>query len=111
MLNIEKYGAIDIGSNAIRLLIVTIMGMLNLFVTISNSIVKIRKMLVVVLLMLILGLLTMFLNKFDFIATLIVISIPLSIIVANFFQNIKRPWLAELLFSSLLVSVLLGYFL
>lgn len=92
------------------LLIVCCFAFLNLFTTIGRSVVKTSRMLVMVLLMVVLGVATMFLNQYDFSASLLVLSIPLAVIIANFFQNMKKMWLAEFLFSCMLLSIILGYF-
>ena len=68
----------------IGLLIVLVLALFNLFVT-SRSGVKTSRLLVMVLLMFILGLGSLFLNRYDFLATFLVISIPVAIIIANFF--------------------------
>lgn len=93
----------------IGLLIVLVLALFNLFVT-SRSGVKTSRLLVMVLLMFILGLGSLFLNRYDFLATFLVISIPVAIIIANFFQNMKKVWLAEILFLYLLVTMVMGYF-
>ncbi len=89
---------------------VFLLALMNLFVTINKSVVRTKKMLIIVLLMFILGLGTLILNSFDYFATFLMASIPLSIIAANFFYNIKKPWFAELLFLSLLLGAALSYF-
>ncbi len=70
-----------------------------------------RKMLVVIFLMSFFGLGSLFFNGLDSLATFVVLTIPLSIIVANFFQSIKKKWLAELVFTVLLTGVIANYFL
>jgi hypothetical protein len=92
------------------LFFVLIFSLLNLVVTIGNSGVKISRLLVMVVLMFVLGLGSLFLNQFDFLASFLIVSIPLAIIIANFFQNMKKVWLAEILFSFLLVTIIIGYF-
>jgi len=92
------------------LLVVLLFSFLSLFTAIGKSVVKTSKMLVAVFLMFVLGLGTLFLNQYDFLATFLVVSIPSAIIIANFFQNIERVWLAEILFSCLLISMVAGYF-
>jgi hypothetical protein len=66
----------------IGLLFVLGAAILNLFATIGKSGVKISRLLVMVLLMLILGFGSLFLNQYDFLATFLVLSIPLAIIIA-----------------------------
>ena len=78
--------------------------------TINTSIVRIKKMLVIVVLMFFIGLTTLFFNEGDYLATFLIVSIPLAIVFANFFQKIKKTWLAEVLFLCLIGCVVLGYF-
>lgn len=94
----------------IGLFLVLVFSLLNLVVTISNSGVKTSRLLVMIALMFVLGLGGLFLNKYDFLATFLMVSIPVAIIVANFFQNLKKLWLAEILFLFLMVTMILGYF-
>lgn len=68
------------------------------------------KMLVVLILMSLFGVGTLFFNKFDYLATFVVLTIPASVVVASFFQNLKKKWLAELLFMILVVLIVLNYF-
>jgi hypothetical protein len=93
------------------LFFIVVFAILNLFVTISRSGVKVSKFLVMVFLMLFLGVGSLFLNQNDFIATFLVLTVPLAIIIANFFQNMQKVWLSEILFLYLMVTILLGYFL
>ena len=101
---------LSIKSLFILLVAVSILSFLSLLTTFSRSVVKVKKMLVIVILMFILGLTTLFLNGFDYLATFIIVSIPLAIIFANFFQNLKKPWMAELFFLCLVGSIILSYF-
>ena len=93
------------------LLFIICLATVNYFGVIGKAVVKTSKMLVVVLLMLAFGLMSLFLNQNDFLATFLMSSIPLTIMIASFFQNLKKVWLAEILFTLLLVTAVLGYFL
>ena len=92
------------------LLLILGAAILNLFVTIRKSGVKTSRFLVMILLMFILGLGSLLLNQVDLLATFLVLSIPMSIILANLFQNMKKVWLAEMVFLYLLITLILGYF-
>jgi len=76
----------------------------------NNSVVKIRKHLLTVLFMLIICCLTVFINKNDYISTYLLAITPLSIILANFFNEIKKKWLSELLFLFIIGTIIVGYF-
>jgi hypothetical protein len=90
--------------------LISLLAFIKLSSTIRNSVVRVRKMLIVVFLMLVIGMTTLLLNSFDFLATFLLISIPIAIITAIFFQNMKKLWIAELLFLCLISGVFLGYF-
>ena len=94
----------------ISFFVISLFAFVGLFSTINRSVVRTKKMLVIVLLMVIVSLGTLLLNSFDYIATFIIISIPMAILVANFFQNLKKTWLAEVLFLILLAGVIFSYF-
>jgi hypothetical protein len=85
-------------------------ALLSLYSILSRSIVKVRRMMVVVIFMLLTGLSTIMLNSMDYMATFILLSVPLAIIIANFFQNMHKKWLAELVFLCLMIGVVLNYF-
>jgi len=94
----------------IILSVIILLAFVRLLPILGKSVVRVKKMLIIVVLMLVVGLTTLLLNGFDYFATFLMISIPLSIIIANFFQNIKKAWLAELLFLTLIGGLILGYF-
>ncbi|PCI94670.1 MAG: hypothetical protein COB15_13515 [Flavobacteriales bacterium] len=90
--------------------VIMLLSFMNLTTALNKGMVKTRKMFFVIVIMSLLSICTLFLNKGDYIATFIMLSIPLSIIVANFFQSINKKWLAELLFTCLFVGIVLSYF-
>ena len=88
----------------------TLVAGFKLLVSAGKSVARVRKILVAVLLYFIVSLTALFLNQFDIIATLILMIIPLSIMIANFFQHIKKTWLAEVIFLLFVLCIVLGYF-
>lgn len=88
----------------------TLVAGFKLLASAGKSIARVRKMLIVVLLYFIISITALFLNQFDIIATLVLMIIPLAIILANFFQHIKKTWLAEALYLILVMVIALGYF-
>jgi hypothetical protein len=86
------------------------MGVFSLLKTSSRGTVRVRKMIVVVILWLGVAGTSIFLNKGDVVATILVAVVPLSIVLASMFQTIKRVWIAETLFVCLVAVILLGYF-
>ena len=89
---------------------ILMLSFITLFSSLNKTGVRVRKSLIIVVLMFLVGLGTLFLNQFDYLATFLIVSIPLAIIIANFFQDIKKKWLAELLFLTFIGSLILGYF-
>lgn len=78
--------------------------------TITNHVVRVKKYFLILTVFIFLLLSTRFLNDFDNIATYLLMTIPLSIFVADYFNNIKRKWLAELIFGGLLAAIIVGHF-
>ena len=89
---------------------VILFAYLKLSIRINRGGLRRSKMLVILIFMSLFGLGTLFFNEFDYLATFVVLTIPVSVIVAIFFQNLKKKWLAELLFLILLVLIILNYF-
>lgn len=88
----------------------TLVAGFKLLSSAGKSVARVRKILIAVLLYLVISTITLFLNQFDVIATLILMTIPLSIMLGNFFQHIKKSWLAEMLFLVFILIIILGYF-
>ena len=76
----------------------------------SKSVVRVKKMLSVVLLMCLFSASVYIINEQNFFYSVISISIPLAIIIAAFFERLRKGWLAELIFSLLLCNLLWVYF-
>lgn len=83
---------------------------LHFLKTISQHVVKIRKYLVILLLFLCLMVVLQLFKEVDNIASYILMTIPLSVFVADFFNEIKRGWLAELVLVCLVVAIAVGHF-
>jgi hypothetical protein len=93
------------------ILSVIILSFMRIASHMNRGALRTRKMLVVIIIMTVFGLGTLLLNKVDYLATFVLLTIPISIVVANFFQNIKKKWLSELLFIILLSLIIINYFL
>lgn len=87
-----------------------ILAFMKIASRLNKGALRTQKMLVLIILMALFGLGTLMLNKGDYLATFVVLTIPISIIMANFFQEFKKQWLTELLFTCLIILMLLGYF-
>jgi hypothetical protein len=92
------------------LCLIVIMSFVSIFSSLNRSVLRVRKSLIIVVLMAVIGLSTLVLNQFDYIATLLVVSIPFSITVAIFFQELRKKWIAEILFLIFIGSLFFGYF-
>jgi hypothetical protein len=91
--------------------ILTLAAFFNLITTLGRKVVKTRKLLITVLLLIIVSATTFLFKSQDFRATYLLLSVPIAILLAHFFLDMKRKMLAELMFVVLLVSLVLGYFL
>jgi len=87
-----------------------VLSCLYLMMSASRNIVRIRKMLLIILLVFLISFTTLLLNQNDLIATLIMVTPALSIIMANFLQKQTKGWLAELIFLSMVFLCFMSYF-
>jgi len=92
------------------IIVVGLLAVIDLLRHIDTNVVKIRKLLLMVLLMMLLLCSSLFVNSFDYLATYLLMGIPFSIILANYFNQMKRTWLAEIIFLGLLITLFLSYF-
>lgn len=92
------------------LLGIGLLSLFHLIQNISKDVIKIRKFKMVFLIMFFFTLLFIVINGADFMAAYSVITIPLSVFLANYFNEIKRSWLSELLLIVLLVAAIINYF-
>jgi|GEM_PF-2474061 len=92
------------------LIIIGLLAGVNFLNYINRSVVKIKKLTIVVLVMFLLLLATIFINGYDFVAVYLMMTIPLAVIIANYFAEIKRQWLAELFFALLVAAIITSYF-
>ncbi|TXB64610.1 hypothetical protein FRY74_09165 [Vicingus serpentipes] len=89
----------------------SILAIFNLILLIGRNVVKTRKLLMMVFLLMGVSALTYFFKLQDLRFTYLILIVPLSIILANFFTGIKKRAIGELAFMLLLVSIILDYFL
>ena len=89
----------------------SVLAVFNLFLTIGKNVTKTRKLLMMVLLLFGVLACTYFFRTQDCRATYLLLVVPISIILANFFTGIKRRGIGELVFILLIVTILLDYFL
>mgnify|MGYP003654081629 CR=1 FL=1 len=89
----------------------SIIAIFNMLAMLGRKVVKTRKLLIIVLLLLLVSLATYFYRMQDFRVTYLILGVPIAIILAHFFLNMKRKMLAELIFVMLIVGLVLDYFL
>ena len=77
---------------------------------ISDHLVRVRKTLLVLIIFAFFVMALRFVTH-DVISSYVIMTVPVSIFFAAFFNRLKKKWLAEILLTSMLVSVVLGYFL
>ena len=82
----------------------------NFLKVLSSHVVKVKKHLVMIILLLLILLSTLLFNSLDYMATYVLLTIPLAIVLANYLNELKKKWLAELLFAILLLAIAVGYF-
>ncbi len=91
--------------------VISIAAVFNLITTIGRNVVKVRKLQVIIVFLTLACLIIFLFRLGDYTTIYLIMVLPLSIVLANLFVNIKRRGLAELGFIILLVSLLLDYFL
>ncbi|OFY89387.1 MAG: hypothetical protein A3K10_16855 [Bacteroidetes bacterium RIFCSPLOWO2_12_FULL_31_6] len=91
-------------------IVVGLLALINLIINIDKNVVKIRKLLLMVMLMLLFFGCSLFINSFDYLATYLLVGLPFSILLANYFNQMKRLWFSELIFLGLIVTLIFSYF-
>jgi hypothetical protein len=92
------------------LLGISLLSFFHLLLNVQKDVIKIRKFKMVFLMMLFFILLFTLINGADYVAVYVVMIIPLSMFFANYFNEIKRSWLAELLLILLLTAATINHF-
>ncbi len=109
---IEKL-SFDSGFTNYHFYILVVIGLFSGFKlaqTIQRSVIKIRKLKMIVLILMFLLTLTVLIKGNDYMATYLLIATPFSIFLGNYFNEIKRTWLSEILFLSLIIGLVSSYF-
>lgn len=107
----EQFSASHFGRSFFyAIIVVGLLAVINLIINIDKNVVKVRKLLLMVMLMILLFLCSLLINSFDYLATYLLLGLPFSILLANYFNQLKRVWLSELIFLGLIVTLILSYF-
>lgn len=90
-------------------ILIMLLAIGHLTINISTEIVKIRKLMTMVLLLAIILTLTLLFNKLDVLVLFLLLSIPLSVLLANYLNEVKRTWISEVIFLGLLSIIAINY--
>ena len=93
------------------LMVLLVFAVASLFLNLFREVVKTRKLYIIIFLLTIFLLSTILFNTSNILALYVLLSIPFAVLLANFFNQIKREWLAELYFTMLCLGIAAGYFL
>lgn len=93
------------------LAVLLVFGVANLFLNLVREVVKTRKLYIVIFLLTLFLFTTIFFNKENVLALYVLLTVPFAVFLANYFNQIKREWLAELYFTMLCLGIVAGYFL
>lgn len=93
------------------LVILLVFSIANLFLNLVREVVKTRKLYIVIFLLTLFLFTTIFFNKENMLALYVLLTVPFAVFLANYFNQIKREWLAELYFTMLCLGIAAGYFL
>lgn len=83
----------------------------SLMLQLSREVVKDRKLFVVLILLALFIVLTLVFSRNDFVTLYLLLSVPSSIILANYFNKLKKEWLSEVFFIIIVLGILASYFL
>ncbi|MBX2958761.1 MAG: hypothetical protein KF732_02285 [Flavobacteriales bacterium] len=93
------------------LIVLLVFAVASLFLNLFREVVKTRKLYIIIFLLTVFLLTTILFNSDNILALYVLLSVPFSVLLANFFNQIKREWLAELYFTMLCLGIAAGYFL
>ncbi len=90
--------------------LVLILSIFYLVSSLNKNVVEIRKHTIIILLILVIYSSTLFINQFDYLSTYLLMTVPVAVIIANYINEIKRKWLAELIMLSIVAAIIVNYF-
>lgn len=105
-------GPLSTASKVFLILLVAycLLGALSFVKAITGGVVKVRKLLWSIVIVALFGWMTLFVNGGDLIELLVALSLPLAVLLAIYFQQLKYKWMAEIMFLLLLISLGWIYF-
>lgn len=83
----------------------------SLFVQIGREGIKDRKLFIVIILLALFLFATIIFNPGDYNSLYILLTIPFSVFLANYFNKLKKEWLAEIFFIIILLGIIGSHFL
>lgn len=88
-----------------------LLAFLSMFFQLGRDVIKDRKLFIVLILLSLFLIATLIFNREDYNSLYILLTIPFSVFLANYFNKLKKEWLAEVFFTILLLGILGSYFL
>lgn len=88
-----------------------LLAFFSMFFQLGRDVIKDRKLFIVLILLSLFLIATVIFNREDYNSLYILLTIPFSVFLANYFNKLKKEWLAEVFFTILFLGILGGYFL
>ena len=88
-----------------------LLAFFSMFLQLERDVIKDRKLFIVFILLTLFFMVTLGFNSDDYNSLYILLTIPFSVFLANYFNKLKKEWLAEVFFTIILLGILGSYFL
>lgn len=88
-----------------------LLAFFSMFFQLERDVIKDRKLFIVFILLTLFFFVTLVFNSDGYNSLYILLTIPFSVFLANYFNKLKKEWLAEVFFTIILLGILGGYFL
>lgn len=88
-----------------------LLAFFSMFLQLERDVIKDRKLFIVFILLTLFFFVTLVFNSDDYNSLYILLTIPFSVFLANYFNKLKKEWLAEVFFTIILLGILGSYFL
>lgn len=88
-----------------------LLAFFSMFFQLERDVIKDRKLFIIFILLALFFFVTLIFNSDDYNSLYILLTIPFSVFLANYFNKLKKEWLAEVFFTIILLGILGSYFL
>ena len=88
-----------------------VLAFFSTYFQLGRDVIKDRKLFIVFILLALFFIVTFVFNSNDYNSLYILLTIPFSVFLANYFNKLKKEWLAEVFFTIILLGILGSYFL